>query len=370
MSELTNSNNLDFGFFRKSNVGLTHIGLREEVPLIVDVGGTGDCGFRAVAAGLIDQFLEHPRKSPEWLSSVLAKHFVYFPDHRTTLPGLVTAAERMQQMINNVRLKLIPALAFTLRQIAVTEMCEHPELYRGAFVLQNEGTAPALMRKPTTWIDESSIAALAKALSIPIEVQVVDRLKILPKPLRYHNVGGGAQPIVMRLQDGHYTPRVHHKDFFSSATAIPASVLDPVIENSQDPSIDELLAIIDAEDKRMLDAFDSIYDQLAFKVKIGDLSQDDLLTMYVKGMPNSDYLAGRVRCVTQEHGNQQFFDAVSRAQGRVSQNDVVPSGNPNQRIVDELIHAIARAISIGQMSEAVLSHADELIDSVNRRSVG
>ena len=145
--------------------------------VFVDVGGNGDCGFRAIAAGLLDYFLMHPRMNGELLNKVLSSHFSYFPTHRTTMPGLVKASERMERLIKQVRMtELLPAMAYTLRQLAVTELCENPALYRGAFIDRHETTTPEEMRKPTTWIDESSIAALARALAMPIEVQIVERV--------------------------------------------------------------------------------------------------------------------------------------------------------------------------------------------------
>ena len=316
----------------------------------VDVGGNGDCGFRAVAAGLIDHFLRHPRMNTELLNKILASHFSYFPAHRTTLPGLVTAAERMQQLIKDVRMgELVQAAAYTLRQIAVTEMSTHPELYRGAFVERNEGTTPLDMRMATTWIDESSIAALANALSISIEVQVVERGKTLPMRLRYNDLGAGTPPVVMQLQNGHYTPRVSLVERFTSVNSYCGRTLQPVNTIADDPDLPEIYAAIAREDKRLVVAFDNAYDRLAVMVAAGELNKDDLLAMYVKGMVASDYLSGRIAHVCIEHGNQHFFDAIIRAQRGVQQESR-PAGDNDRFIVDELVHALARAITIGQMS--------------------
>ncbi len=364
---LSSPQNLNYGFFRKSTAGLMHLGKREEKPVVVDVGGTGDCGFRAAAAGLLDQFLLSPRATTDWLNPILAKHFAYFPSHRSSLPGLVTSTERMQYLMKHVEMNaLIPALAFTLRQLAVTEMCNHPALYRGAFVLQNEGTSPEKMRQSSTWIDESSIAALSKILALPIEVQLVDRVKTLPKRLRYNGASSASQPIVMQLQDGHYTPKVHFSELFSSVKSQPVHALHPVADHLPERSLSEILADIDAADKRVVEAFENTYHQLATMVIAGELNQDDLLKMYVKGMATSDYLSGRGDYITIEHGNQQFFDAVNRAQGHLHKG-TLSTGEHHQRIIDELVHALSRAISIGQMrAEDVFSHVEKAEDSSAR----
>jgi hypothetical protein len=352
---------VNHGFF--SSQEPTAVDTYEIKPAFIDVGGNGDCGFRAVAAGLIDNFLQHPRMNADLLNKVLACYFSYFPAHRTTLPGLVTAAERMQQLIKDVRMgDLISAAAYTLRQIAVTEMCTHPERYRGAFVERNEGTTPEDMRKSTTWIDESSIAALANALAISIEVQVVERGKTLPMRLRYNDLGAGTPPVVMQLKNGHYTPRVSLVERFTSVNSQCVRKVQPVNTVTADPELPEIYATIAREDERLVVAFENAYDRLALMVAAGELSKDDLLAMYVKGMADSDYLSGRITHVCIEHGNQHFFDAIIRAQ-RGSPQDSSPTSGNDKVIVDELIHALARAFTIGQMSaDHVFASIDEKQD--------
>jgi hypothetical protein len=81
---------------------------------------------------------------------------------------------------------------------------------------------------------------------------------------------------------------------------------------------------------------------------MGDLSQDDLLTMYVNAMGDSDYLAGRVNYVGIEHGNQDFFNAVFQSQAGFK-SPLQLTGTTDS-LTDELVHALARAVSIGQMN--------------------
>ena len=344
-----------------SDSGIPSTGEKRAGPAFVDVGGYGDCGFRSVAAGIIDGFLHHPRAYADLLSKVLAHHVGYFPAHRTTLPGLTTPTDRMQQLIKTIRMsELVPAMAYTLRQMAVTEMLASPSRYRGAFVQRHEGTTPDEMRKAGTWIDESSIAALAHVLDLPIEVHVVGRGKTLPMRLRYNDLGAAQAPVVMRLQDGHYTPRVHNKDRFEARISQRThAVLPAEIKAPADRPLSEIYAEIAAEDKRLVDAFESAYDRLAVMVAAGELSKDDLLAMYIKGMATSDYLSGRVAHVCAEHGSQQFFDEIIQAQ-RGEQSSVLSA--PGDDTVNELVHALARAMTIGQMSEEnVFAHVDTSI---------
>ena len=267
----------------------------------------------------------------------------------------------MEQLIKSVRVgELLQSMAYTLRQISVTEMCAHPEFYRGAFVDRNEGTTPEDMRKPTTWIDESSIAALAKAMAVSIEVQVVERVKSLPMRLRYNETSTDVAPaVVMQLKNGHYIPRVS-SNCFSAVNTRLARTLSPVTNGSpQDPSLTEIYSAIALEDKRLNETFESTHRRLATMVSAGELSKDDLLSCYIKGMASSDYLSGRVAHVSVEHGNQYFFDAINRVQ-QTTHKGSLRRGDYDQQITDELIHALARAMTIGQMSsESVFAQIDE-----------
>ncbi len=318
--------------------------------VLVDVGGQGDCGFRAVAAGLVDNFVTNPRMRGDLLNKVLPQHFNYFPQHRPTVVGLTTPAERMQQLINQVRMpELIQSLAYTLRQIAVDELCAHPANYRGAFANQHEYTSPEQMRKASTWIDESAIAALAQALDVPIEVKVVSRGKELPLRLQYNEASRNAQ-LVVQLQNGHYIAHVTHGELFMTVKQRPLTNVKVFADDAKhDSSLEDILAVIAEEDKYLLHEFESTHNRLTAMVVAGELSKQDLLVIYIKGMTSSDYLHGRVKYVGTEHGHQHFFAALLQAQ-KGTEVVELPTATYEDQVVNELVRGIARAVSIGQMS--------------------
>lgn len=355
------------GFFPAPNRSSVRTSKSHKKPVFVNVGGNGDCGFRSIAAGIIDNFLTHPRANSDLLAKILGQHFNFFPEHKPTLPGLVTATERLTHVIKHVRMgELLPSLAYTLRQMAVTEMCEHPARYRGAFVDNNEGTTPADMRQAATWIDESSIAALANVLALPIEVEVVSRVKTLPMRLRYNESESGNSPVVIQLQGGHYIPQVTSSEMFTPVSSQPARVITPATEKqAEDRSLAEIHAAIAVEDKRLVDTFEETHHRLMTMVIAGELSKQDLLSMYVKGMANSDYLVGRVAYVGVEHGNQHFFDAILNTQ-RGNAQEAISTGD--EAIMTELVHALARAITIGQMNaDELFAHVEDSLSTASRR---
>ncbi len=325
-------------------------------PVFVDVGG----GFNAIAVGIIDNFLIYPRRmSGPLLKTLLDCHFGYFPEHRTTMPGLVTATERMQYLIKRVGMReLVQSMAYSLRQMAVDELCAHPNLYHSAFVWHNVQISPEELRKYTTQMDANSIAALAKMLNMPIEVQVIERLKTLPMRLRYnHLTDTGIPPVVIRLLDGHYTPRVMSSERFISLQSLPIRTLKPVVDAMvDDRSLSDIFAIITADNAHKLGVFENIHRRLVAMVVAGELGKKHLLDVYVKGVAPSINL----EAVTVVHGSQDFLIGVHR--GALFASEKITSvESHDQALVEELVHALARAISIGEMSEnAVFSHIDQL----------
>ncbi|MDP1603482.1 MAG: hypothetical protein Q8M03_09485 [Legionella sp.] len=317
-------------------------------PRFVNVGGNGDCGFLAIASGIIDNAYKI-RPNQIMLSKLLEQHNNYFP--LPPFQGLVTSAERLKAMVggSSTMAKLIRELGYTLRQMSVDELCANDVLYRGAFVANNEGTSPDKMRMQTTEIDESYIAALSEALKIPITVQVVEKSKEVPARFHYGQNYTASDEVVIQLQNKHYIPRLTNAALFESVSEQPVRALEPkASEQKADPELAEILKRIEAEDNRLLHVFDTNLRRLQNLVEDGEIDKDYLLTIYIKGMNNSDYLQGRIKHVGLEHGNQNFFNAIESAR-RPHAIVGLPKGSHDEQVTKELIHAIARAISIGQL---------------------
>lgn len=354
-------------------------------PAFIDVGGHGDCGFRAIAAALVDQLLTknnfpvnaRPRGIEDLFKRILARHFKLFPMKHAS--GLKTVTERVRDLVDSpARMVDSPAkmaefidkLAYTLRQIAVDEMVTYPENYRGAFVDDTEGTSPAEMRQPSTWIDETAIAALANALHIPVTVKIVEPNKEIPA-MKYHGQAEsqGVGEVVMQLQGQHYIPRVSQPERFQLVANQPVPPIEPNPEQGKpDPEMPAILARIEAEDNRLLAEFDYYKSLLSNMVQYGNLNKDQLISMYVKGLGSSDYLRGRIRQVGLEYGNEHFFaEITARAQNRPAIIGLSREANESQ-VMKELIHAIARAVSIGQLDSKLVLDMIENDSQENTRS--
>ena len=308
----------------------------------VDVGG---CCLRAAAARLIDVFLQDPRAHAELFNKVMASHFRSFPTHRPTLPGLVTPSERIQQLVKDVPMReLVHYLAETLEQFVNIEMNVHHLRYRDAFIGRHEALTLTEMRK----LDQKILVrALAKALSIGIEVRVVERVKQLPKRLLY---GAENFVVVMKEQDGYYTPRINLSDRFSSIGSRPVRTLQsatsPLV---QEHSPSDIQAALSVEDERLLTVFEATYNRLNGMVLAEEVNKDDLLAIYTNGMVGSDNVPEDVVCAGLEHGSQRFFDEIIGAQ-RGTPKYMLAASDDAQHLEHELVHALSREIAVGQRS--------------------
>ncbi|STX27625.1 Predicted cysteine protease (OTU family) [Legionella beliardensis] len=358
-----------------------NIKLKTKPTSIIDVGGAGDCGFRAVAAAIIDNIAVRPQTNRHLLVKILQRHHQYFP-----LPpaaGLLTPADRLLQSIDNKPGKMgefLPELAYTLRQIAVDQIREHPARYRNAIVNGYGGLSPAEMRKQTTWIDIAAIAALADALNLNVKVSAVLPNKKLPLDLEYgppkqvKGVAGvvspffqGKQdpsskeeiqpdPIQISLEGKHYKPYVKKPERFqlTSYKSVVQPVNEPVFN---DPPLETLLKRIEEDDKRLVDVFNDNVTRLTYLVADNKLTKDELIAIYTKGLKDSDYLRSCNDYLNLEYGSQAFFEGASANSKRPMKDVVILEDNFEAQVIGELIYALARAITIGQLDENLVFEA-------------
>ncbi len=334
----------------------------------VNVGGNGDCGFRSVSAALINNVLFIKSSANQALAKkILELHADYF-EQKATRP-LLTAAQRLEELLKipAYRAQFLVELAHALRQKAVDELSAHPEDYQGAFVEGNENTSPQKMRLQSTWIDESAIAALAKAFEVPIEVRVVEPSKELhANQKKWHrnynfeentNRPVSAQthtalsPVIIKLQGSHYIPKVNNEEFFKSINRVTIEPLKPkIVDHSRDPELAEALAKIAVTDQKILEEFQSTVKRLTGMVQAGEMTKENLVDIYIKSLNQSDYLQGRIKYVGIEQGNQHFFEAIEARKGGIHTSSLPTALNHDESVTKELVHALARGISIGQIN--------------------
>lgn len=317
---------------------------------LVDLGGAGDCGFRAIVAGVIENILSHPNQNDTLAKKLVDLHAQHFPTSSRQRKASEQIKEYMQQPFP---LRFLIDMAYALRQSGVDEVVANPERYRAAFVAKHENTNPASMRRSETWIDESLIAAVSSVLDIPIRVNVVDREGELPLRLDYgvEKAGSTANLVVIQLKNDHYKAELLRPEHFArmNATSLNLVRSEPLSVNKPaDPSLTEILQRIEASDRQILSEFEKTRHRLEVMVATDEMTKDDLMTLYINGMGTSDYLEGRVKYIGLEHGTQDFFETLQRVRGGVSTSHTSEKSS-EAAVIAELIHALARAISIGQI---------------------
>lgn len=295
----------------------------------VDLGGNGDCGFRAYAACLIDLYRtgmlsENLRKG--FFDRFFKDYITFYPQHFPVYPDL-TSEQKFEFLVTHIPSSvLVISLGFVLRQYAVDRMIEEPEKYRGAFVNNTEGTGPKEMRSPSTDIDESAIVALSSSLKIPTTVQC-DRFQ-----MHYEEDASCGGSIDLVLRNHHYTALVKKPDYFHRPID---KVSDNVVYNSQPHAVamQELsLEEIEARMKKR-DAEDS-KRELKVKEDLQEYSTEALLAIYRVKIEHSDYLQGKIKNITKEYNNDTFFEDVISGKYFDSSRE--------EEIRGILIHALAK----------------------------
>lgn len=338
-----------------------------EVGRILDFGGVGDCGFRAVAGSLLFEFSKnHKALSPELLTSIMQQFYRYFDvfnPKKTLDPNSHLRALLVQENIDS----LVYMFAFVLRQMAVDYMLTNPQDFRGAFLQGNdvEGTSPEQMRKIGTYIDESAIAALSRTLNINIEVAHQRKNSLMNK----YTYSGNDTNFTVRvvLSNQHYTAKVQANDeqinkFRGIRTVFNSTQTKPTTVENNDPKLSVILERIKLHDKKVLHDFNVCKENLLFKVGLNELTKEQLVSMYIKSISSSDYLQGRHIASLKESGNAQFFQTIVNAQEAHNKGLTIDylDDSPVDTVVEELVHALARASAIDQVN------INKLLDEVDQ----
>ncbi len=285
----------------------------------IDVGRNGDCGFESIAARLID--LQRKKKlqgTP--LDSLFKVYRFYFPNESASFSD----EEVFDHLIKTSHPRLlVKHMAFALRQYAVNEMVAHPEDYPGAFADNTEGTSPAKMRRPGTWIDGSALAAVAKGLKIGVvihcgEVAIPFYESNQPRECK--------EDVDIILSRGHYQPYVSDPDYFSQVTPTVTANL-PIVQ-SHDPTLEEINKKI-----QQFERIDRKREANAHHI-LEQLSTEDLVTLYQQMLPYSDYLPNRILMVTDKYdGDLFFYSAIIHNEMDITNEEVLKG---------ELLHALSK----------------------------
>ncbi|MFC3909837.1 OTU domain-containing protein [Legionella dresdenensis] len=328
---------------------------------LVNMGGTGDCGFRAVAAAIIDNVFSNPHFNSKALARISVRHREYFPASQTG--RLTTPAEWFKHQSREPALmaQFVRDLAYTLRQMAVDEFYARPDLYRGVFMEMAGEDSAAEMRKPNTWIKGSAIAALANMLELPINVHYTRPGHELHARLKFgvRNEKNKRELLTIHLENEHYYPKVKNIRRFEEAAAnLPVKPAMPVVSPVNDPDLATVLKQIEEANRVVELSYAGNIHKLKALLSDKPIKKEKLLEIYVDNLKNSDYPEGHVNQVGLEHGNQNFFNAIH---GKREMPTGKPAGqNHDERVISEVLRALARAITIDHL------HAQTIFDQLEQ----
>ncbi len=334
------------GFFGNPAVP-TSVAAKSHKAALMDMGGNGDC-FRALAAGIVDNFLSANRIKNDFYNQLMVRHLAYFPQHRPTAVGLMTPSERMSQIIKRVNTaELINALAYTLRQIAVDEVIANPAEYRAMFTGQAQMT-PDVMRNPANLLDKVALAAVSKALSMSIDVRVSTQGKELALRVKYNPTATNSK-VTLQWHDDYCIPFIANQTAFTTVKSKPIRVVEPASAQDSQQDYSELHSVIDQDDARILAEFQNVKHRLEVMVSAGEINEDDLINIYITSLHHKAE-AGKYHVGT-EHGTSALFAVIERAKNGVNTGAMLVEAH-QQDTAEGLVKAIARNVSFGLMSSA------------------
>lgn len=332
--------------------GNLHLEGEKRTSLFTDLSGghDDDSLLLGIAAGLLDKILTHQKVSKIVVGTLIDKYLHYFPEDRK-ISSNVNAQERLQQLTQHVRIgKLTQKIAYTLEQMGFEELRKNPNDYPEVFC--NGQLSPDAL---TLNKGRSFMTALTAALSLPLEIQIVERDKPLFKRECYNTEQQSPYSVVLQSQDGYYRPRLV-SNVFNSAQVPPLSQLHQQRMDNQSTHSHKFLSemsIAPTENERLIALFEEVYRPLFAMVVAGELNIEHLKEIYAKSTtPCNDALS------KSQPIRSNIFDKVVASQNNFYK---VPLEPQKAQFAIYLVYSIAKAVSFGQMlGEQVFNLANDL----------
>lgn len=313
------------------------------------VGDHVSGGFRAIAAVLIEQFMQQPlnKEQAHLYTNLLERYeLIFSKEHGELTPDKLIL--RMQKLLDNMSIKqLITDMGYVLRQFAVDECCVNATVYPHVFLSDKGSIAPGLMRQDDAQLDdEISLAALSMKLRLDIRVRISSRDKSLPKFINYYSSHKGLLPMIqLALDEGCYKP--------SLSGALALRSLDTTqcrVSNNRlmvnDPDIDDIIENIADSQLKLKKRFDTLCHDLTNlnqpRPKKEGLSKQNLLDIYIKSLEHISVEAS-------------FIGDFKTASETYNTSELNLSwSNHDEYVKTKLIQAISRSICLERLSTSLI----------------
>lgn len=305
-------------------------------PVLVNVGGQKNSGFRAVATCIIDQQLAHNNQDHSLLNTLLETMYLYYP--RETIPprGNLNSEERLDFFKRSLSLPvLVEQLAYTLQQIALLEILNNPTKYRKKYLQLHENTSLNAEINHEIRLDKPTIEALEAVLDMQVVIFEVGEGKEAHSKVPSKSSGKFSISLQLDIDTQHYVAKVHNPSWFRTLAHSTQRAPKPrLLENPIPPNKESVLRLWDEEDKKQA------HEYLEAKNLLSRISTKEVLDLYIKKIPSNDYPRNRLTT------SNTFIPK--------NQNKVTKTHDEN--IAETLIHTLAHAKSTGHIT------LDELMD--------
>lgn len=332
------------GFFRPADASLTP----EKEPRLTPAGQDADSMFRAFVMTLLDSMQAHPKTNSDLLGAILTRHFTFFPEHRSSISGLLTAKERMQQLLQDVpQSKLINTMAYTLRQMAIDEILANPTAYRPAFSGVALGLTEQLMRQPGTPLHQCALIALATVLAMPLEILETNTGQDLHRRyqhnLRLEKTSTNPRLVVQKKED-QYFARVSHPELFNLKSHVLQNGSAVAQEGLSSQKLLHAVALIKKDDARLQKQYTTLVNRLATMLQAGEITKADLIDAYSRSIPTQDIAS--MHNLDSKYMQEKQIEPALSADSKTLDASVMP-----------LVHALSKAMVLGYMQEEQVFNA-------------
>lgn len=315
---------------------------------------TGLGQFHALTIALFDYFKAGHRVSEASLKIILERFYSVNPKLIST-DLYRTVQQRMQMLINNnpKRTEVIESVAYLLRQIAVDEILANPLNYRAAFLDMTPETPTNVLRQHTSILPATVFAAAcAKALRITLTLIRTEHNKELgAQEIHDFNPAGKANfNVIIQVQGDNYFPQVHDKTIYLPTFAKVSSSSEPDAITTMEP----ILKKIEADNQRILHAYQQMRKRLFTMLAAGELSKDYLLDLYIQLLPQTNQL---------NMNRTEFFAQLEQ----LDKNPVNPEPalGTEEGFIRQLVDTLSGLMSIDQINaNKFFNSSEEVLEEV------
>ncbi len=129
------------------------------------------------------------------------------------------------------------------------------------------------------------MAALAKALGLPLVINKIDKYNTLPHRMIYQ--ADAWHPlknpwVELKLQNGYYSPKVTMIDKFSALSEMDFCE-QSTVTNHNDPALEDIQQALQGQQKK----YEACYQKLNLLYQAGELNDATMEMIYIKMLPKA-----------------------------------------------------------------------------------